>query len=76
MALKIPCPNCGERPYTEFTFGGERHDIQPVGVEEDFERVFLLANSGTQTERWYHQFGCHRWFDITRDTETNELGVV
>lgn len=73
MALKIPCPTCGPRPYTEFTFDGERHDIDPVGVEEDFRRVYLLANAGVQPERWYHVFGCRRWFDISRDTDTNEL---
>jgi hypothetical protein len=22
MTIKIPCPTCGLRPYTEFSFGG------------------------------------------------------
>lgn len=73
MSLQIPCPQCGRRPYTEFTFAGEKHDIDIADAEEDFRRVYLLANDGTQTERWYHSYGCRRWFDLTRDTETNEI---
>jgi heterotetrameric sarcosine oxidase delta subunit len=73
VALKIPCPTCGLRPYTEFTFGGERHTIDPTDIETDFRRVYLLANAGVQPERWYHAFGCRRWFEIERDVDTNEV---
>jgi len=26
-----------------------------------------------QEERWYHAYGCHRWFELTRDTVTNRI---
>ncbi len=74
MALKIPCPHCGLRPYTEFSFGGELRPIEAATVEEDFARVFLPENAaGPQEERWFHAFGCRRWLTITRDTTTNEV---
>ena len=27
----------------------------------------------TQEERWFHAFGCRRWFQLTRDTVTNRI---
>jgi heterotetrameric sarcosine oxidase delta subunit len=74
VAIRIPCPNCGPRPYTEFTFGGELRPIDAEGPDEDFARVFLLANvAGPQRERWFHSAGCRRWLTITRDTSDNRI---
>ncbi len=28
--LKIPCPNCGERHYTEFRYGGDASKRRPA----------------------------------------------
>jgi len=77
MGFLIACPNCGPRPYTEFSFGGEL----PEGVgdastseEADFERVWLRRNvDGVQAERWFHATGCRRWLTLERDTRTNEV---
>ena len=75
MALEIPCPWCGHRPYTEFTFGGEVRPVEAADVEEDFARVYLPENpAGPQEERWFHALGCGTWFSLTRDTTTN--GIV
>jgi len=78
MSLRIPCPNCGLREYTEFTFGGELRDLESPDPEEDFRRVYLRDNdAGIQTERWFHTFGCRRWLTLRRDTVTNEIhGLV
>ena len=74
MGIKIPCPECGPRDYTEFTFGGELRAIDAVDTDEDFRRVYLRTNaSGLQRERWYHALGCRRWLTITRDTVTNVI---
>ena len=36
--------------------------------------LFLRDNpKGAWRERWVHSAGCRRWFDITRDTLTNEF---
>ncbi len=76
MAIRITCPNCGSRPYTEFWFGGE---VPPPPGEDDgphrsFERVWIRANrAGAQRESWFHYAGCRRWLEVTRDTRTNEF---
>ena len=75
MALKVPCPNCGWRPSTEFAWGGELRPIDAADAESDFARVFLPANAaGPQEERWFHLLGCRRWLTVTRDTTTNVIG--
>ena len=72
MSLRVPCPNCGPRPYTEFSFGGELRDLRSNDAEADFRRVYLRRNvAGAQTERWFHAFGCRRWLTLRRDTVTN-----
>jgi heterotetrameric sarcosine oxidase delta subunit len=74
VALKVPCPNCGWRPSTEFAWGGELRPIDAADAESDFARVFLPANAaGPQQERWFHLLGCRRWLTVTRDTTTNEI---
>jgi len=75
MSLKIPCPNCGLRPFTEFTFGGELRDLDASDATGDFARVYLRENApGPQRERWFHTFGCRRWLTLERDTTTNRIG--
>lgn len=78
MGVHIPCPHCGPREYTEFSFGGELRDISSPDPSSDFERVFLRENAaGIQVERWFHALGCRRWLTIRRDTVTNEVhGLV
>ena len=73
MGLRIECPRCGSRPYTEFAFGGE----VPDPSDTDFERVWLRRNaSALQRERWFHSAGCRRWLTVERDTRTNEIHAV
>lgn len=75
MALHIPCPVCGDRPFHEFTFGGEWREIDAPDADADFARVYLPENpEGPQRERWYHAMGCRTWTTISRDTRTNEVG--
>ena len=74
--MRIACPNCGERSYTEFWFGGELPPPAAEGetLEEEFERVWLRRNvAGVQAERWFHYAGCRRWLTLERDTATNEI---
>ena len=75
MALEVPCPHCGPRPYTEFTFGGEERATHAPDPEADFARVFLPENpAGPSRERWFHALGCRSWFTVTRDTRTDRIG--
>ena len=63
MGFRIACPNCGERSYTEFWFGGE----VPSPEDDDFARAWLRRNAaGGQLERWFHAGGCRRWLTLER----------
>ena len=74
MGLNVPCPTCGPRPFTEFTFGGELRPIEADDADGDFDRVFLRENvDGVQVERWFHLFGCRRWLTLRRDTRTDRI---
>ncbi|MEO8276746.1 MAG: sarcosine oxidase subunit delta [Thermoanaerobaculia bacterium] len=83
MALRLTCPNCGPRPFTEFWFGGE---IEPAAapaavsatapdvLAADFDRVWSRANScGIEEERWFHHAGCRRWHTARRNTLSQEV---
>jgi sarcosine oxidase subunit alpha/sarcosine oxidase subunit delta len=72
--MLVPCPICGERPYTEFAFGGELRDVSSPDGAHDFARVYLRENTaGVQEERWFHQLGCRRWATLRRNTTTNRF---
>ncbi len=76
MALRLHCPNCGSRPFTEFWFGGESRAMYDPArpAEADYQRLWLPENTaGRQTERWFHFAGCRRWLTVERDTTTNEV---
>jgi len=80
--LLISCPYCGERNEHEFAYGGEAHKVRPenpaeVSDHEWNDYVFLQKNTkGTYYERWVHSYGCRRWFNLARDTQTNEVLAV
>jgi heterotetrameric sarcosine oxidase delta subunit len=77
--LLIPCPHCGLRPEIEFRYGGQAgiaHPPDPDAVDDRAwaNYLFLRDNpKGPFRERWVHTAGCRRWFDVTRDTLTNEF---
>ena len=77
--LLITCPHCGPRDETEFTYGGEAgvpypEDPDALTDEEWGEYLFVRANTrGPFAERWCHASGCRRWFDVVRDTVTQDL---
>lgn len=76
MALRVPCPHCGSRPFTEFWCAGEAHPV-PEGaedVEANFGRVWLRENqAGVHLERWFHFAGCRRWLTLERDMRDNRI---
>lgn len=78
--LNIPCPWCGPRDETEFHYGQEAGVEYPENrddlSDEDWAKyVFFRANpKGWHAERWVHSAGCRRWFNVWRNTVTNEFG--
>jgi sarcosine oxidase subunit delta len=77
--LRIPCPTCGERDYTEFRYGGDATKRRPAHESVDVgawhEHVFVFANpKGAHREYWQHVQGCRQWLLLERDTATNAVG--
>ena len=77
--LIITCPFCGPRDEVEFTCGGEAHIARPLASNKisdaDFaDYLFMRDNpKGLFLERWRHSAGCRRWFNVARDTVSNEI---
>ena len=78
--LRIPCPFCGPRDHTEFSYEGDATVSYPAldaPGEEWFEAVFLRENPrGPHTELWHHVHGCHAFLVVERDTLSHEIGAV
>jgi heterotetrameric sarcosine oxidase delta subunit len=75
--LLLPCPWCGDREETEFTYGGDASVAWPDlsdGADSWFPAVYLRANPrGPHHELWHHTAGCRRWFRLRRHTLTHEI---
>lgn len=75
--LWITCPNCGERPVTEYRFGGEIPAVPERITDPDarnLDYVWMQSNlAGVTTERWFHAAGCRRWLTLRRDTRTDRV---
>jgi len=80
--LLIPCPWCGPREETEFSYGGEANIVRPkdppaLSDEEWGDYLYIRSNTrGMQLEQWCHLAGCRRWFNLSRDTVTNRITQV
>jgi heterotetrameric sarcosine oxidase delta subunit len=76
MSLLVPCPNCGPRQFTEFSYGGETNSRPgpAAPLEQLADYLFVRRNeAGAQQEWWYHRSGCRAWFLAQRDTVTNRF---
>ena len=74
--MLIPCPYCGPRDVTEFTYGGDAGVRRPDGADAaaDADRVYLRDNPrGSHDEVWQHSAGCRRWIAVRRDTYTHDV---
>src|SRR4051812_42290357 len=77
--LLIPCPWCGPRDEIEFRYGGEAHIARPADPDalDDAawaDYLFMRVNpNGVLAERWVHQHGCRRWFNLLRDTVSHRI---
>ena len=76
--MLIPCPHCGPRPHSEFTYGGDAAlDARPDAAAPDGEWIdFLYLRSnpcGPHLEHWHHTLGCDAWIVAARDTLTHRI---
>ena len=79
--LRINCPHCGERDYTEFRYGGDANKRRPAHGTGDLQawhdHVFVFDNlKGPHREYWQHLLGCRQWLVVERNTATNAVGAV
>jgi heterotetrameric sarcosine oxidase delta subunit len=80
--MLIACPWCGPREEAEFHYGGAAHVAYPAEpaslTDEEWARYLFYRDNpkGTFAERWSHAAGCRRWFNVLRDTVTNEIRAV
>jgi len=78
--LRILCPYCGERDYTEFRYGGDAQKGRPPHASTDakawHDYVFLFENpKGPHLEFWHHLFGCRQWLVLERNTANNQVAA-
>jgi sarcosine oxidase subunit delta len=76
--LKIHCPWCGDRPESEFSYGGEAHIARPLQTDQLSDQLsdrewgdylFMRKNpKGWHKEQWLHAAGCRKWFNAERHT--------
>jgi heterotetrameric sarcosine oxidase delta subunit len=75
--MLIPCPYCGPRDVTEFSYGGDGNVRQPAAdatLSEWSDYVYVRDNPrGPHTEHWQHSAGCRRWIRVRRNTLTHEV---
>ncbi len=75
--MLLPCPWCGERDLSEFTYGGDASVKRPADdapMEEWVNYVYFRDNPrGRHLEHWQHLQGCRAWVVIQRDTLTHEI---
>ena len=75
--LRIPCPWCGPRIESEFTYGGDAGRAMLIlsggSSTDDWQRFVYLRDNprGDHLEFWHHSFGCGQWFRLRRDTATD-----
>ena len=77
--LRITCPFCGERDYTEFRYGGDATKPRPAHGTADrqiwHDFVFLFDSpKGAHREYWQHVLGCRQWLVLDRNTATDTVG--
>ena len=76
--LQIKCPWCGLREGVEFHYHGEAHITRPSHEEENLENwvgyMYERENTaGWQRDLWSHDAGCGRYFNVIRNSITDEI---
>lgn len=78
--IRIPCPFCGERDHSEFTYGEDasiRYPDLGASMAQWTSAVFERENiDGVVRESWHHVNGCRMWLIVERDTTTHEIHSV
>lgn len=76
MSFLITCPLCGPRDVAEYRYGGELQVRPAPGSAAAEWSAYLFARqnvAGIEEAWWFHRAGCRRWFQVERDTRTNDV---
>lgn len=75
--MLIPCPHCGPRDASEFTYFGDATVARPAldaSAEAWAKAVYDRANPrGRHQEWWQHAEGCRCFIKVARDTVTHDV---
>ena len=75
--LLVPCPTCGPRTSSDFRYLGETHQRpHPNETSPQEWRAYLYLRdnpAGWMKETWYCRSGCRQYFNVKRNTVTNEF---
>ena len=76
--MLIPCPFCGARDASEFTYLGEatlkRPDPSAPNAERAFhDYVYLRDNPAGPHREFWHFSSCRSWLIVTRDTRNHDI---
>ncbi|HEX4341471.1 MAG TPA: sarcosine oxidase subunit delta [Polyangiaceae bacterium] len=72
------CPELGERPLSEFVYGGAVRAAPSVDATDDAWAEHVFHRHGApalRTEWWYHR-PSGTWFWVTRDTASDAVAAV
>ncbi|MDH3281831.1 MAG: sarcosine oxidase subunit delta [Gammaproteobacteria bacterium] len=78
--LRIPCPVCGLRDHSEFTYRSgispdkQRPSEDETNIELWCDYLFIPTNPrGVHREYWHHAYGCRQWLVVERNTLNHEI---
>ena len=74
--MRIPCPHCGPRDESEFSFRGDATVSRPTGDDAEAFHLYVYVRRnprGWHAEWWQHVAGCRQWFKLVRHTMTHEI---
>jgi methylglutamate dehydrogenase subunit B len=79
--MLIPCPYCGARDVSEFTYQGDGNRTRPDPAATDQAEwnayVYDRRNpAGEHHEIWQHSGGCRAHLAVTRNTLTHKISDV
>jgi methylglutamate dehydrogenase subunit B len=78
--MRIPCPYCGRRDSSEFSYRGDAAPARPgadATVSAFHDYVYLRDNpAGSIREYWYHASGCRNWLVVERNTLTHDIAAA
>ena len=80
--MLIHCPVCGERPFSEFVYGGDATITRPADPASTSDAewhayLYLRDNPrGLHRELWFHTAGCHAWLVVTRGIANHVITSV